>query len=76
MAVHHIHMQHLNPRRFHTAHVFTQTREIGGENGWQNLQHEVLKKIHLLAGSGNGGRQPLFAASSRHSFDGNTRRYF
>jgi hypothetical protein len=39
MTVHDIDVEHLDACRFDTANVFTQTCEIGGENGWKNLKH-------------------------------------
>jgi hypothetical protein len=76
MSIHDIHMQHLDTGCFHAADVFTQTREIGSEYGWKNLQHEVLKTNHDPLTATTVRHQPLFAASSRHSFDVSMRRYF
>ncbi len=39
VAIHDVHVEHLDARGFYTADVFTQTCEIGGENGWKNLKH-------------------------------------
>ena len=69
MAVHDIDVKHLNAGRFDTADVFTQTCEIGGENGWKNLQHAQPYKRTL---PGICAIYRFVAASSRNSNDVNT----
>lgn len=70
MAVHDVDMQHLDACRLDTVNVFSQTCEIGGENGWKNLKHcsngDRTAEVRELR------KEAFFAASSRHFNDGNT----
>ena len=40
MAIHHVQMKHAAAGRFERGNLLAQTREIGRENRWQDLNHE------------------------------------